>query len=69
MPDTILIFTGIVLITIGIIIGLLITQAIWNYTMPEVFGLKQITFLQTLGLVILANIFFKTDNLQTFYNY
>jgi len=69
MPDTILIFTGIVLITIGIIIGLLITQAIWNYTMPEVFGLKQITFLQTLGLVILANIFFKTDNLKTFYNY
>ena len=69
MSDIILIFIGIILITIGIIIGLLITQAIWNYTMPEVFGLKQITLLQTLALVILANIFFKTNNLQTFYNY
>jgi len=36
----------------------LITQIIWNTIMPDVFGLKQITFIQTLGLLVLANIFF-----------
>ena len=64
MSYLISIFVSILIITIGIIIGLLIIQAIWNYTIPEVFGLKQITLLQTLALVILANIFFKPCNLQ-----
>jgi hypothetical protein len=41
-----------------IIIAVLITQVIWNNVMPDAFGLKQLDFWHTLGLLILANIFF-----------
>jgi len=51
-------FGMVVLMIIVVIISILITQYIWNAVMPDVFGTKQITFWQTIGLLILTNIFF-----------
>jgi hypothetical protein len=47
----------IVVVILGILIGICITQYIWNATMPEIFGVKEITFWQIVGLLILSNIF------------
>jgi hypothetical protein len=54
---------------VGIIVGLLIAviffilftfvfRWIWNAVVPEVFGLKVITFWQAIGILILASILF-----------
>ena len=37
----------------------LIAMWLWNWLMPEIFGLKAITFWQAWGLVLLGHIFFK----------
>lgn len=34
------------------------TMWLWNWLMPEIFGLKTINFLQSWGLMILSNILF-----------
>ena len=47
-----------IIFLIVIYLFILITQYIWNATMPDIFGLKQITLTQTLGLLVLVNIFF-----------
>ena len=49
---------NIIVFIIILIIVVLITQAIWNHTLPEIFGCKQINFWQTLGLLVLSSIFF-----------
>jgi hypothetical protein len=36
----------------------LIVQYLWNYIMPDLFGLKTITYWQAFALIILAKIFF-----------
>ena len=33
-----------------------VTEHLWNWLMPAIFGLKTITFLQALGLVVLSKI-------------
>jgi hypothetical protein len=43
---------------VSILIFVLITQFLWNNVMTTTFGLREIDFLQTFGLLILANIFF-----------
>lgn len=43
---------------IAILIMVFFTQYVWNMIMPEVFKMPEITFLQTLGLLILSNMFF-----------
>ena len=52
-----LIFVGI----IGIVSLLLSfpTMWLWNWLMPEIFGLTRITLLQAVGLEILCSILFK----------
>ena len=35
-----------------------IVQVLWNHLMPDIFGLKAITFWQGLGLLVLSWIFF-----------
>ncbi len=37
----------------------LIVKALWNWLMPEIFGLKEITYWQAWGLFILCSILFK----------
>jgi hypothetical protein len=51
-------FANLIMFIIVILIGILFTQFIWNSIVPEVFGAKELTFLQTFGLLILANIIF-----------
>ncbi len=48
----------ILLLIIAILISVLFVQIIWNMVIPDIFGLKEISYWQTLGLLILANIFF-----------
>lgn len=43
---------------VSIVIVVFITQLLWNYVMPDVFGLKELEFWQTLALLILTGIFF-----------
>jgi len=51
-------FGTLVLMIVAFIIAVLIVQFIWNAVMPDVFGTKVISFWQTFGLLILANILF-----------
>ena len=41
------------------------TMLLWNWLMPELFGLSTITIWQAWGLNILAGIFFKSKNNTT----
>lgn len=34
---------------------------LWNWLMPDIFGLKQITYYQAVGLLMLTGIFFKSS--------
>jgi len=50
-------------IIIAAIMGLLLgffVMILWNWLMPNIFGLTTITFWQAWGLVILTHIFFKS---------
>ena len=40
-----------------LIFGLLI-QLLWNWLMPDIFGLRNITYLQAVGLLILSRLLF-----------
>lgn len=49
----------------GIVIGLLfalvfglVVRLLWNWLMPGVFGLREITYVQAIGMVVLAHILF-----------
>lgn len=35
---------------------------LWNYVMPDIFGLKQITFYQAIGINLLCSILFKNSS-------
>jgi len=39
-----------------LVVFVLVFRWIWNHTMPAVFGLKEITFWQAVGILILASI-------------
>jgi len=49
---------SLVILIVCVAIVVLITQLLWNFVMPDVFGLKELEFWQTLALLILASIFF-----------
>lgn len=55
MPLTSL-WTSIPLALIGLAIVIFIVQWLWNTTMPDVFGLKKITYFQALRLLIISMI-------------
>jgi hypothetical protein len=48
----------IILVPVVIAIVTAIFQCLWNMTMPEVFGLKEIRFWQAFRLLILAGLLF-----------
>lgn len=37
---------------------------LWNWIMPDIFGLTKITFWQAIGLLLLSNILFKSNSNQ-----
>lgn len=41
------------------------TMLLWNWLMPDIFGLKELEFWQTFGLIVLANVFFKSSNINS----
>ena len=41
---------------IGFVVFVVVFRWIWNHTVPAVFGLKEITFWQAVGILILASI-------------
>jgi hypothetical protein len=43
-------------VLIGFVVFVLVFRWIWNRTVPAVFGLKEITFWQAVGILILASI-------------
>lgn len=49
---------GLLVLIISILLVVFITQLLWNYVMPDVFGLREIGFWQTLALLVLSGIFF-----------
>jgi len=49
---------------VNIIVMPLIFMLLWDFVMPTVFGLKTITYLQAIALIIMANIIFKNRNLD-----
>lgn len=56
------VFGGLVLLLLGIVVLLLVLTLLlhwlWNITMPEVFGLKEITYWQAFRLLIIAGLLF-----------
>jgi hypothetical protein len=48
----------VVLVAIAITLFSFVTMHLWNWLMPAVFGLRTITWLQALGLLVLGKILF-----------
>jgi hypothetical protein len=46
----------IVFVALALLVFGFVTEHLWNWLMPAIFGLKTITFLQALGLVVLSKI-------------
>jgi len=46
----------VVFVALALLVFGFVTEHLWNWLMPEIFGLKAITFLQALGLVVLSKI-------------
>ncbi len=44
------------LVALALLVFGFVTEHLWNWLMPAIFGLKAITFLQALGLVVLSKI-------------
>ena len=57
-----MIWLTVILTPILIAISTAIFQWLWNITMPEVFGLKEITFWQAFRILILAGFLFGAGN-------
>lgn len=57
---------GIILFVAIIVAWALLTafpiKWLWNYLMPELFSLKQITFWQALGMALLCSFLFKSHH-------
>ena len=46
----------VVFVALALLVFGFVTEHLWNWLMPAIFGLKTITFLQALGLVVLSKI-------------
>lgn len=62
LKDAILIFiTFVFIVALIAVITALPIMLLWNWLMPVIFGLCEITFTQALGLACLSGLFFKTS--------
>jgi hypothetical protein len=46
----------VVFVALALLVFGFVTEHLWNWLMPAIFGLKTITFVQALGLVVLSKI-------------
>jgi hypothetical protein len=65
--ETLAKIVGVVVLVAGLIVVMALvfalpTMWLWNWLMPEIFGLKVITFWQALGLNMLSGILFKSSS-------
>ena len=51
-------FIPIILVCVFLFIAPTILQWLWNITIPELFGLKEIRYWQAFGLIIICKILF-----------
>jgi hypothetical protein len=60
LPQKILVGIGFAILGIGFVFFFgLIVMLLWNWLMPDIFGLKRLTYWQAWGLLILCTILFK----------
>jgi hypothetical protein len=60
LPEKILTGTGFGILGIGLLaLCGLVVMWLWNWLMPDLFGLKQVNYWQAWGLLILSSILFK----------
>jgi hypothetical protein len=60
LPQKILIVAGFILLGIGLLFAFgWVVMLLWNWLMPDIFGLKQISYWQAWGLLALCTILFK----------
>lgn len=58
------------IVLFGLVVGLLLfslfwwipVYLLWNWIMPLIFGLPEISFIQALGVVLLSSILFKSSS-------
>lgn len=66
MGKFISIFAGIGIFVLTIILIAFIcgfpTMLLWNWLMPDIFGLPRINYWQAMGLMMLCSILFKSNN-------
>ncbi len=55
-----LVFAGLALFAVIALVFGLVAMVLWNWIMPDVFGLRPLTYWQAWGLVLLAHILFKS---------
>lgn len=55
----------VVLIAVVVVLTALPVMWLWNWLMPELFGLSTLTFWQALGLSALTSLLFKSYNTGT----
>ena len=47
---------AVAIVVVSFVVFVLVFRWIWNHTVPAVFGLKEITFWQAVGILVLASI-------------
>ncbi len=47
---------AVAIVLVSFVVFVLVFRWVWNHTVPAVFGLKQITFWQAVGILLLASI-------------
>lgn len=65
MEKVLLVLGGITAIVLIALVMSLPTMWLWNWLMPVIFKLPEITFWQALGLNVLSGIFFKNSTTES----
>ena len=58
MENIVAVLAGLAIALVIYFVLILIFKWLWNITMPEVFGIKEVTFWQAFRILILASILF-----------
>ena len=58
MEDIVAVLAGLAIALVILFVLILIFKWLWNITMPEVFGIREVTFWQAFRILILASILF-----------
>jgi hypothetical protein len=56
MDPTMTTAVAVAIVLVSLVVFVLVFRWIWNHTVPAVFGLREITFWQAIGILLLASI-------------